>query len=246
MTSHFAVLALATVTTGCSAEPPPVANGSSLAKQLQATQARMHVRFAAAQRIEEAISHSDLDSAHREAAALGALEEPDALPQWRPYLDRIVVWSHQVALAPDVVVAAKATAQLGHQCAHCHEAITAKIAFPPVPRPPVDIKLKPQMLGHQWAASRMWEGLIGPSEERWIEGAQALTEVPLTIVADEPMTVALHDSTLADGDKIGDDIARVRLYAKRALAPHDADARTELFGDLLATCAHCHSVIRDR
>jgi len=245
MTSHIAILALALVA-GCSGETPPVANGSVLAAQVQATQVRMHVRFASARRIEEAIAHGDLDRAHREAALLSKIEEPDALPQWKPYLDRIAVWSHQVEIAGDVVTAARATASLGHQCAHCHLAINAKVAFAPEPRPEVNVKLAPQMLGHQWAAARMWEGLIGPVDARWREGAQALAEIPLAIVAEEPMTVARRDATIPEGNRIGDDVARVRLYANRALAPHDADGRAAIFGDILATCVHCHAVIRDR
>ncbi len=198
----------------------------------------MHERMSAARGIEVAIVHSDLDRAHAEAGALTTLDEPDALETWRPFLERVTSSAHEVEIAPDVVAAARAMAKLGRECARCHEAIAAKIAFPEVPRPADDPKLRPQMLAHQWAASRMWEGLIGPSENRWLDGAQALTEARLTIVAE--------DDSLPNSNKIGDDIARVRLYANRAVALHDQDARTDLYGELLATCAHCHAAIRDR
>ncbi len=206
----------------------------------------MHERFESARRIEQAVVHSDLARVQLEARAISASDEPDALPQWRPYLDRIATSSHNIERAADVVAAAKATAALGRECARCHEATAAKIVFSADPRPTADTTLLPQMLGHQWAAARMWDGLIGPSNDRWLEGAQALTQVPLTIVAEEPMTVKLKDMGLADGEKIGDDVARVRLYANRALAMRDQDGRAAIFGELLATCAHCHAAIRDR
>jgi hypothetical protein len=43
-----------------------------------------------------------------------------------------------------------------------------------------------------------------------------------------------------------DDLARIRLYANRALTAGAQDARAELLGTLLTTCAHCHAVLRDR
>ena len=197
----------------------------------------MHVRFTAAMRIEQAIAHSDLDRAHSEARELGVLEEPDALPTWRPYFESIRDAARQIELAPSVVGAAPLTAELGRRCARCHEAISAKIRFPVEPPPPDDPKLAAKMLGHQWAAAQLWQGLIGPSEERWIAGARALTTVPLTMVA--------QAATPSSGAEL-DDVARVRLYANRALTTGAQDARGELFGTLLATCAHCHGVLRDR
>jgi hypothetical protein len=246
MTPNFALLALMVVSAGCQIEGEPATAGPSLAATIQAAQARMHERFRSAQRIEQAITHSDLDRARTEARALAQLTEPEIVPRWRPYLERIAPAAHQIDRAADVVAAANATAALGRECARCHEAMAAKITFPLQPRPMEDARLAPQMLGHQWAAARMWEGLIGPANDRWLEGAQALAQVPLTIVAEEPMTASRKSPMRADGDMIGDDVARVRLYANRAVAARNGDARAEIFGELLATCAHCHAVIRDR
>jgi len=56
---------------------------------------------------------------------------------------------------------------------------------------------------------------------------------------------------VAEGDLppeqgVSDDVARVRLLARRALAATTIDARANLYGELLATCAGCHMTIRDR
>jgi cytochrome c553 len=208
-----------------------------LAATIEAAHQRMHARFAAARRIEQAIAFSDVERARSEAHELVALDEPDVLLTWRPYFDAIRDAAHQLELTGSVMGAARLAATLGRRCASCHEAIAARVTFPAEPRPPEAPRLAGQMLGHQWAAAEMWNGLIGPSDERWLAGARALTTVPLTIVAQSVTPTSELDV---------DDVARIRLYANRAVAATRQDARAELFGTLLATCAHCHAVLRDR
>jgi len=218
-------------------EPVPPAQPSPLVLAIQDAQRRMHVRFTAAARLELAIAHSDLDRAHAEAHDLAGLEEPDVLSTWKPYFESIREAARQVEAASNVVAAAQLTATLGRRCARCHEAIAARIEFPAEPAPPSDPKLVVQMLGHQWAAAQLWQGVIGPSDARWQAGARALTTVPLNTVAQSVTPASEIDV---------DDVARVRLYANRALGIGAQDERAELFGTLLATCAHCHGVLRDR
>lgn len=243
MKSLTAAFAAALVLSSCQIEAhdavptSQTSQNGSLVAAIQAAHHRMHVRFGAALRIEQAIAHSDLERAHAEAHELAGLEEPDVLPAWHPYFDSIRDAARQVEAAGSVIGAARLTATLGRRCARCHEAITAHVRFPAEPPPASDPKLVIQMLGHQWAAAQMWQGLIGPSDDRWLAGARALTTAPLNIVA---------QSVTATSDLDVDDIARVRLYANRALAAASQDAREEVFGTLLATCAHCHAVLRDR
>lgn len=213
------------------------AQNSSLAVAIAAAHQRMHVRFGAALRLEQAIAHGDLDRAHAEAHALAALDDPEVLPVWRPYFEAIREAARQVEAAGGAVAAARLTATLGRRCARCHEAIAARIAFPAEPAPPGDPKLVIQMLGHQWAAAQMWQGLIGPSDGRWLAGARALAAAPLNIVAQGVTPTSPREI---------DDVARIRLYANRAIAAASQDARADLFGSMLATCAHCHAVLRDR
>lgn len=113
-----------------------------------------------------------------------------------------------------------------------HLATSAKIVFAKDPAPTDQNRLAAQMAGHQWAAARMWDGLIGPSTERWLDGARKLAKSSLMITAE------------SDQLGIADDAARVRLLANRALKTKIGD-RPELYGELLATCAGCHHAIRD-
>lgn len=220
---------------GCdaAAEVPP----QDLPTKVRELRDRMHARLSATRQIERAIAFGDLDAARREAGAVAKLDEPDLLPAWRPYVDQIRASARQIELATGLVAAAKTSALLGRRCAQCHEASGAKIVFAKEPPPPAGAKLPSHMAGHQWATQRLWEGLVGPSNERWLEGARALARAPLAIVAEGDLPPDLA---------VGDDVSRIRLLATRAQTAKTQDDRAELYGDLLATCARCHAKIRDR
>ena len=220
---------------GCdaAAKAPP----QDLPTKVREVRDRMHARLAATRQIERAIAFGDLDAAHREAGTVAKLDEPDLLPAWRPYVDQIRASARQIEQAQGLVAAAKTSALLGRRCAQCHEATGAKIVFAKEAPPPAGPKLPSHMASHQWATARLWEGLVGPSNERWLEGARALAQAPLAIVAEGDLPPDLA---------VGDDVARIRLLATRAQQAKAQDDRAELYGDLLATCARCHAKIRDR
>lgn len=205
-----------------------VAAPSDLADKVRAARERMHRRFESSQRMQYAIAIGQLERARSEAKLIDSLKEPDALPEWRSYIDRIRAAARDVVAAKDTAAAARSSAELGRECARCHEAGKTRVVFPKLPAPAAD---KPQMASHAWAAARMWEGLIGPDDERWLLGARRLAETKV-------------DLTAESGELgIADDVSRMRLLARRA--GDQQQDRASLYGDLLATCAHCHFVIRD-
>ncbi len=209
-----------------------------LARATLVEQHRMHARFDAATRIERAIAFSDLDRARAEARHIAALDVSNVSLIWRPYFDSLRDAAQQVESSRNLGEAARLTATMGQRCANCHVAIAAHVEFPAEPRPSDDgRKLVTEMQGHGWAAAQMWWGLIGPSSDHWTAGARALTTASLTIIA---------QSATPSFDVDVDDIARVRLYASRAMKTSDSAARADLFGTMLTTCAHCHAELRDR
>jgi cytochrome c553 len=217
-----------------SKRPPEAQPVGGFADKVQALVQRMHTRYTGARRLEEAIARSDLERTRLEAHALGVLDEPDVLPIWRPYFEAVAESARQIEAAGDVRAAAGQFAILSLRCAHCHDAAAAKIVLA---QPAGAGTGKIGMAEHQQAALTMWEGLMAPSEAHWLAGAQALTTVPLTMVA-RAATPGFEDDV--------DDVARIRLYARRGLDAQGRDARADVFGSLLGTCAHCHAVLRDR
>ncbi len=235
---HLAtVLILTACVTACQADADP-GRERDLAQQLIEIRGHMHIRFAATSGIRMAIAYGDLRRAQTEARIVATLDEPEILPQWRPYVDNVRAAAFQFTNSKDTVAAAKQLAILGRRCAQCHEAVPAKLVFAKVAIPKGDPKLASTMAGHQWATARMWEGLIGPSNARWNEGATALAKAPLAITAEGEVP----------GRELGiaGDVARIRLLATRAQKANTLDDRVEIYGDLLGTCAHCHDTIRDR
>ncbi len=204
--------------------------------QVRAIQLHMHVRFAAARRIEQAIAFGDLDRARGEAKIILELDEPGILPAWQPYIDDVRDAARQVSIASNLVAAANTSAILGHQCAQCHVSAGAKVTLPVERAAPAGASIAPDMASHQWAATRMWEGLILPSTERWTLGATTLAQAPFDPVVEADLPPELT---------VFDDVARLRLLAGHAVSASAPAERARLYGELLATCAGCHATVRD-
>ncbi|MCX5747410.1 MAG: hypothetical protein NT062_33515 [Proteobacteria bacterium] len=219
-----------------SAPTPTSAPAETFVGRLLAIQRHMHERFAAAQRIEEAVARGDVERARGEARTIASLEEPDVLPVWQPHFDNVREAARALDAGRDPMTLAHRTAELGGHCGGCHVATHAKLTFATPLTPPVGGHLGPQMVSHQWAALRMWEGLVGPADDRWRIGAEVLANAPLDLVAQ-----AVTPTSSADGD----DVARIRMHATSALKLTEPAARVELYGQMLATCAHCHALLRD-
>ncbi|MCX5748484.1 MAG: hypothetical protein NT062_39035, partial [Proteobacteria bacterium] len=136
---------------------------------------------------------------------------------------------------PDLPTAASLAARLGRACSKCHEAHDGIVTFVWEPAPEDAPALAAQMKRHQWAAARLWDGLVGPSDTMWSEGAHVLATTRL-------------DAAQAVGRTHNADVAalaqKVRAIATRATTVDDHDARAQLYGELLSTCAACHQLVR--
>jgi len=207
-------------------------SASPLAEAVKDERDRMHQRLNAIRGISNAIALSDLPKAQSEAKTLVAIEDPAVLPQWQPFLARIRIAAIDVVQAKDIAAASTSAVALGALCGSCHQTVSGHASFAVDEPPPAGKTLADQMLSHQWAAARMWDGLLGPSDERWVQGAQALSTIHID-VAERKLTLEVWTN-------------RVRELAKTAVNKPAGDGRSALFSELLNACAGCHSVIRDR
>lgn len=221
--------------------PPPVGSGSAVnvspppdAAEPQTLKEHMRRHFAAISELQRAIARGHLDAAKELATWLGAHAE---LPQegWQVYLDELHTAAAGVAGAKDLPTAASLAARLGRACSKCHEARDAIVTFAWEPAPEDGTAVATQMKRHQWAAARLWDGLVGPSDQLWSEGAEVLATTHL-------------DAFQAAGSTNRGDVAalaaNVRAIAARAGKVADHDARAVLYGELLSTCAGCHQLVR--
>jgi hypothetical protein len=216
------------------ARPEPIALPDAAPDAaLETLKEHMGRHFSAISELQRAIARGHLDEAKQLAAWIETHAEVPQ-PGWEASLDQLHAAAGAVAAAPDVPSAASLAARLGRACSTCHEAREAIVTFAWEPAPVELPTLAAQMKRHQWAAARLWDGLVGPSDQLWSEGAQVLA------------TTRLDESQVTAGPR-GDVTAlaqKVREIARRAAKVEDHDARTTLYGELLSTCAGCHALVR--
>jgi len=90
------------------------------------------------------------------------------------------------------------------------------------------------MLAHERAVEQLMQGLVVPSSAAWNEGAQALRIAPLgrgKLPKDPKLT-----PELMEGEQ------RLHQLAERAAAATGTPDRAALYGEMIGTCAACHSL----
>jgi hypothetical protein len=214
------------------------ADASVIVNPADAATLQQHMRehFATASELQRAIARGHLDAAKQDARWIVEHEEAPQLAEWTPFVDEMKKAAREVVAAPDLPSAAAVASRLGRACSRCHEKTRAVVAFaweePPADSP----SLQAQMRRHQWAAARLWQGLVGPSDDIWREGAQVLASTQLD-------TFAATGSNAPRGD-VSALAKRVRELAATASKTEDHDARATTYGELLSTCAGCHALVR--
>ena len=89
------------------------------------------------------------------------------------------------------------------------------------------------MVRHIWAADRMWEGLVGPSEEAWLAGAEALSETGPALA--EAFRASLPAGVLAGF------LEEVNALANQAITSNERGERPGIYGRILDACHRCHA-----
>lgn len=220
--------------------PPPDASKAPLhdaaTPQAKGPEIKAHMRehFAVVSALQLAIARGQLAEAQGYATWLGSHVEPD-VEGWAPYVAALKTAAQNVAAAKDLPGAAAVAPALARACASCHQAQGAIVAFTWAEAPEPSDDLPSQMKRHQWAAARLWDGLVGPSDTLWREGAAVLATTKLDAVG--------AAGGVPRGD-VGALASNIRQLATKAEALTDQDERAALYGELLSTCAGCHMLVR--
>jgi len=196
--------------------------------------AHMAVHFEEAAGLQAAIARGRLADA-RDRARWFASHDMDAPQSWLPYLDDMRYAAMRIARARDVASAGAQIGLLGRACGACHDAHAATPAFHYDAAPSDEATLEVQMRRHQWAAARMWEGIVGPADTSWEDGARVMATARLDVAQ------AAHEKPNADTFELAE---RLREQATQALAITDRDGRARFYGAMMETCATCHSIVR--
>ena len=208
-----------------SAAPPPAAAA--------AAKTYMTDHYSRVTTIQEAVIRGDLDVAREPARWIAEHQELAGLPAAvQPQVDGMKNAAKAVGEAADLKSAASATATMAVACGKCHAAMRIQPTLAPVAQ-----TVKPEspanpMQDHLRAMDLLYDGLIGPSDESWTKGAEALKVSPLT--AKEPP----KDPKLAEEMQAQE--TRIHALADRARQSTDLAARAAIYGEFIASCTGCH------
>lgn len=191
----------------------------------------MHESFDLVRAIERLLIRGKLEDAARLATAISEVPDAPAHGPWAAQSVLVRDRAAAVARATTVDQACQAEAKLAAACGGCH--IESKVApeFRQYPPAPADNGTIPgRMLRHRWAADRLWEGIIGGADEPWQAGLDVLAAAPLD---------------WGDGNKERETLARdlQRLASTaRKQKTESLDTRATAYGEMLSTCAACHTL----
>ncbi|MCA9661287.1 MAG: hypothetical protein KC486_23310 [Myxococcales bacterium] len=189
--------------------------------------------FEEAARIRDAIIAGELEDIREPARwlaeGMSVIDYPEG---WRNHVLRMQQEAQALVAVQDIGVAATKSAMLATICGECHRHLGVGPRIEIDAPPEVTGGTGAHMLRHQWAAERMWEGLIGPSDDAWTVGAKALEESPmeakkLTEDVELPAEVIALRS-------------RVHELARTGATVREPAHRAAILGEFFAGCAACH------
>jgi cytochrome c556 len=195
----------------------------------------MQEHFAKAAEMKAAVIGGNLAEFKKVAAWMAEHELTKDPPQtWKTHVDAMQSCAKRGRDAADLAAASLALGEVGRTCRECHSAMGApKISVGSPPAEGSGALLR--MVRHQWAADRMWEGLMAPSDDAWVKGAEVFSDAPLT-----PEEVAPGKSVSPEVKKLAKDAQDIAHKARTV----DEAKRHEAYADLLTTCQRCHTAAK--
>lgn len=210
-------------------------------KQVTTPTPKAHMRehLAQADQLLHAIQHGELEAAREAAAWLAEHQMTSRLSSaWQPHVEAMQNAAREARDAKDVNASAVALGRMGEACASCHR----EIAGPKIEasQPPEGSDLKAKMALHAWASQQMWLGLMGPSNEAWVRGAEAMAKADLS--PDELFDDRSPSPELLELEQTAQELAS----ESRGIEVVDAldRRRGELYSKLLYTCSACHTRVQ--
>ena len=213
----------------------PGSNGNSEAKQQPSLRERMHTHFVHLSKAQTAVIEGRLDLAKKASAVVWPEARPNELPaDWQPYIESLKSGVKLIENATELETAAMAVSAIGRACGDCHQAFGISTLGAEEKREnPAPESLGDYMRLHQWAADRLWEGIVGPSDESWSAGANALSQAKLSS-AKIPEHILVKPGMKQLVERVGS-------FADAASQPGiGGPEKQRLYGEFLGSCARCH------
>ncbi len=199
--------------------------------------AQMYEQLTRMSTIKSAIIAGRLEHLREPAAWLAEQETVAGFPEgFESYVAQMRSYARQVVKARDLGSAAESVSKMAKICGNSHLVTDVNLEFGYDRKPREDLEdVVTHMQRHQWAADRMWDGLIGPSDSAWNRGTDMLIDAPL-----QPSDVTIATDHVAE---INDIARRVHALGGIGTETITPDARSELYAEVLGLCAGCHILL---
>ncbi len=174
------------------------------------------------------VIQGNLPSFREHLAEVAAQSLPARAPaDWRAPHRTMQEAAGGAATADDLASAAIVMGAVVGACGSCHEALGQGPVYRKPSPPKSEDPLKEQMLAHQWATERLWEGITGPWNEAWRRGVEAVAKSSVFPTGSDPALIEFENA--------------LRRVGEEASLSTGLSARSAAYGKLLATCAACHT-----
>jgi mono/diheme cytochrome c family protein len=198
----------------------------------------MKEHFTRGVKIRDAVIAGDLAATKKDAQWMAEHELSASFPDaWKPHVTNFQDAAKKLLDSKELDSAADAVAGIARSCGSCHAALGGpKLTLG---SPPAEASGTTQhMARHQWAAERMWDALVTPSEDAWLKATETMADAPLV-----PTAVSGQKSV----DKKVETLAvSVHDIAEKARADRDMKKWETAYGEFLQTCAGCHGAVGAR
>ena len=208
-------------------------DGTRARDPLQAAYMRAH--FEQTMAVHDAVVRGDLATAKAQAAILAERSPSVPMPTGaEAFHGAFTRAAREAATATTLRQAAQATASVLGLCGQCHRAMRVTAEVPRAPSPAGADGLRGHMQLHDAAGTALVEGLVAPSDDRWVAGVRLFAS-PRVDDAQVPRRLR---RTMRDAE------TALATFTGRAAQAHGTRDRTEVYGRMLATCGECHARTR--
>lgn len=200
---------------------------------------RFHMRrhFDDLRQVERLLLAGKLDEARARAYLLTQPATDPGMAPWSAEIEDVRTAARSLAALPGIDEGLRREARVAEACAYCHVRTQNLPVFPELAAAPHDTGAREaRMARHQWAADRLWEGIVGGGKTQWRAGLDVLATTPL------PFPPTTDAPALA---KRLQDLARTALE-KHVDGSETLAERARLYGEMLVTCAACHRTLGAR
>ena len=216
----------ATTGTTTASTPSSGASGRAAVAMTMKTHARL------GKVLRDALVRGDLATAKDRASELAHLRFEPESTDWNQHAEVMNAAAATVVQARGVAAMARSIAALAAACGDCHAAHEGPSPGTSSPGEP-DAGVAAAMLRHEWAVTRLWDGLATPSDEAWAAGAEVL--------ADPALAPELLTPGKTPVPRVGALAEAIHMHGLAAKNATSVAARRDVYAQTLASCVDCHN-----